>query len=273
MSEFEKAKENGKKDISQDAITDLDNDPNAAKELPPAPPNLWERIRKALKNIQQAEPRPKQELARDRTRSLVLLIGGSVGAVLLFLGVFSTPTLPPPQSTGGRVVPNLGAGVSQPSTSKGSITPLLNADVAANAGNAEQVTAADIQGTSRRAALDDITHPAETRPRANRPSLPGRNPSEAGSVSNTGPDPLAAYRLNSAGIPTYSYGGAPPAAAAELSRTYAFGDAVPISPDTRLDAPVSAKTSIVFIRSSEPARSATVTRPAATGPLEEPSLL
>ena len=208
MSEFEKAKENGKKDISHDAITDLDNDPNAAKELPPAPPNLGERIRKALKNIQHAEPSPKQELARDRTRSLVLLIGGSVGAVLLFLGVFSTPTLPPPQSTSGRVVPNLGAGVSQPSTPRGSITPLLNADVAANAGNSEQVTAADIQGTSRRAAPDDITHPAETRTRVNRvPSPPGRNPSEAGSVSNTGPDPLAAYRLNNnAGIPTYSYG-------------------------------------------------------------------
>jgi hypothetical protein len=68
MSEFEKAKENGKKDISQDVITDLDHDPNAEKDLPPALPKLGERIRKALKNIQPAGPSPKQELAKDRTR-------------------------------------------------------------------------------------------------------------------------------------------------------------------------------------------------------------
>src|SRR5262245_42179420 len=208
MSEFEKADENGKKDISQDVITDIDRDTD---KLPPTQPNLRERIRKALTKMQQAGPRPKQELAKDRTRSLVLLIGGSVGAVLLFLGVFSTPTLPPAQSTSGRAVPNLGTGVSQPLTPKGSVIPLLNADVAANAGNAEQVTPADIQGTSRRPPPDDTTHPVETRSgaRVNRvPSLPGRNLGEAGSLSNNGPDPLAAYRLNNnAGTPTYSYGG------------------------------------------------------------------
>jgi len=276
MSEFERAKENGKKDISQDVITDLDHDLNAEKELPPAPPNLGERIRKALKNIQPAGPSPKQELAKDRTRSLVLLIGGSVGAVLLFLGVFSTPPLPPPQSTNGRAVPSLGAGVNQSSTAKSSVTPLLNADVAANAGNAEQVTPADIQGTSRRPPPDDTTPPAVTRSgvRGNPvPSPPGKKPAGAALPSNTGPDPLGTYRLNSnAGIPTYSYG-APSAASGDLSRTYALGGAVPISSDTRTDVPVSAKSSIVFVRSSEPASSAAGTRPAATARFEEPSLL
>src|SRR5262249_42697519 len=207
MSEFEKAKDNGKRDISQDVITDLD--PDAGKELPSAQPNLGERIRKALKNLQQAEPRPKHELAKDRTRSLVLLIGGSVGAVLLFLGVFSTPQLPPAQSTSGRPIANLGTGVSQSSSHQGSVTPLLNADVGANADNAEQVTPADIQGTSRRIPADESNHPAETRngARGNRvPNPPGINPRGAGSLSNAGPDPLAAYRLNNAGIPTYSYG-------------------------------------------------------------------
>src|SRR5262245_39216145 len=159
MSEFEKANENGKKDISQDVITDLDR---GADKVPPTQPNLRERIRKALTKMQQAGPRPKQELAKDRTRSLVFLIGGSVGAVLLFLGVFSTPPLPPAQSTSGRPTANLGAGVSQSSSHKGSVTPLLNADVGANADNAQRVTPADIQGTSRRIPPDD-SNPAETR--------------------------------------------------------------------------------------------------------------
>ena len=273
MSEFEKADENGKKDISQDVITDIDRDTD---KLPPTQPNLRERIRKALTKMQQAGPRPKQELAKDRTRSLVLLIGGSVGAVLLFLGVFSTPTLPPIQSTSGRAVPNLGAGVGQPSTASGSVTPLLSADVAANAGNAEQVTPADIQGTSRRIPPEDINHPGEPRngARGNRvPSPPGRNSGGVGSLSNSGTDPLANYRLNNnSGIPTYSYG-APSPAVAELPRTNAFGAAVPISPDLRTDAPVSAKSSIVFVRSSEVAGGAAATQRVVTRPLEESSLL
>src|SRR5215813_6952687 len=226
MSEFEKANENGKKDIRQDVITDLDRD---ADKVPPTQPNLRERIRKALTKMQQAGPRPKQELAKDRTRSLVFLIGGSVGAVLLFLGVFSTPTLPPIQSTSGRAVSNLGAGVGQPATPRGSVTPLLSADVAANAGNTEQVTPADIQGTSRRIPPEDINHPGEPRngARGNRvPSPPGRNSGGVGSLSNSGTDPLANYRLNNnSGIPTYSYGAASPAVA-ELPRTNAFGAAV-----------------------------------------------
>jgi hypothetical protein len=96
MSEFEKAKQNGKKDISQDVITDIDTE--IEKELPPVQPGLGKRVRQALKNMQQGGPAPRQELAKDRTRSFALLIGGTVGAVLLFIGVFSTPT-PPPETS------------------------------------------------------------------------------------------------------------------------------------------------------------------------------
>jgi hypothetical protein len=71
MSEFEKAKQNGKKDISQDVITDLDTE--TEKELPSLRPGLGERVRKAIKNMQQGGPAPMQELAKDRTRSLALL--------------------------------------------------------------------------------------------------------------------------------------------------------------------------------------------------------
>ena len=111
LSEFEKTKQNGKKDISQDVITDLDTE--TVKELPPLRPGLGERVRKAIENMQQGGPAPRQELAKDRTRSLALLIGGTVGAVLLFMGVFSTPAPPPAQQASGRAVPNLGRGTHQ----------------------------------------------------------------------------------------------------------------------------------------------------------------
>jgi hypothetical protein len=83
-------------------------------------------VREALKNMQQGGPAPRQELAKDRTRSFALLIGGTVGAVLLFIGVFSTPTPPPEQQASGRTVPNLrrGAAPGQPTAAQSSVTPL-----------------------------------------------------------------------------------------------------------------------------------------------------
>ena len=275
MSEFEKAKQNGKKDISQDVITDLDTE--TEKELPPLRPGLGERVRKAIKNMQQGGPAPRQELAKDRTRSLALLIGGTVGAVLLFMGVFSTPTPPPAQQASGRAVPNLGRGTApgQPTAAQGSVTPLLNADIGANDSNPDQVSAADIQATSRRPSPDDINHSAENRANARIPRVasPPANSAGAESFSNPGPDPLAVYRLNNnAGLPTYSYG-APSAPGSELSRTYAYGGAGLLPTENRPDVAAPAKSSIVFVRSSESAAATAGTRPAAMTPFEGPPLL
>ena len=276
MSKLEKPEKTGKKEIGQDVISDLDTE--TENELPPAQPGLRERVRKLLNSVQQGGPGPKQELAKDRTRSLALLIGGTVGAVLLFIGVFSTPTVPPTQQTSGRAVPNLGRGAapSQPVGPRSSATPLLNADVGAIDGNSDQLSPADIQGTSRRTSADDISHPPETRTDArapHAPSPPVRNSDRTSSFSNAGSDPLAAYRLNnSTGAPTYSYG-APPAAGGELSAAYTYRGAVPMTAENRPDTPASAKSSIVFLRSSVSAGTAPGTRPAETTPLEETSLL
>jgi len=275
MSEFEKAKQNGKKDISQDVITDLDTE--TEKELPPLRSGLGERVRKAIKNMQQGGPAPRQELAKDRTRSLALLIGGTVGAVLLFMGVFSTPTPPPAQQASGRAIPNLGRGIApgQPTAAQGSVTPLLNADIGPNNSNPDQVSAADIQATSRRPSPDDINHSTENRANARIPRVasPPANSAGAESFSNPGPDPLAVYRLNNnAGLPTYSYG-APSAPGSELSRTYGYGGAGPLPTENRPDVSALAKSSIVFVRSSESTAPTAGTRPAAMTPFEGPPLL
>jgi hypothetical protein len=89
MSKNEKAENNGKNHLDEDLITDIDNE--VEKELPQVQPGLRHRVRKLFENMQQNAPRPRQEMAKDRTRSLALLIGGTVGAVLLFIGVFSHP--------------------------------------------------------------------------------------------------------------------------------------------------------------------------------------
>ena len=58
MSEFEKVKQNGNRDIGEDVIAGLDND--ADNELPPPPPSLRERVRNVLKKMQHAGPTPRQ---------------------------------------------------------------------------------------------------------------------------------------------------------------------------------------------------------------------
>ena len=92
MNELDDPKRDDKKDI-QEGIGDPDLDMEREPPLPP--PGLRNRIRRLLQNIERGGPGSRKELAKDRTRSLALLLGGTVGAVLLFMAVFSTPARPP----------------------------------------------------------------------------------------------------------------------------------------------------------------------------------
>ena len=78
MSELKTSEETGTKTTGPDMDSDLD--PQTENELRPIQPGLRERIRKLLNNAPQGGLGRKQELAKDRTRSFVLLIGGTVGA-------------------------------------------------------------------------------------------------------------------------------------------------------------------------------------------------
>src|SRR5437667_368756 len=86
----------------------IDSVDEAGNESPSIGAGLRERVRRLLNSTRQRGPGTKQESAKDRTRSLVLLIGGTVGAVLVFMGVFSTPTTLPNRETSGRASANLG---------------------------------------------------------------------------------------------------------------------------------------------------------------------
>ncbi|MCI0623361.1 MAG: TrbI/VirB10 family protein, partial [Acidobacteria bacterium] len=95
----------------------------------------------------------RQELGRDRSRSLFLLLGAAVAILLLFLGVFSSPNKgKKPEETRRVGAPNLGRKVTpgQEAAQSGSVTPLLNADTASNVAPLSQdVTAEDVSRTAR----------------------------------------------------------------------------------------------------------------------------
>lgn len=143
--------------------------------VPEAPPTPWERIKAAFRQprrtSQAAKSPARREMGKDRTRSLVVLLGAAIGMVLMFLGVFSTPQKPH-RVESRRVTPDLGRrttpGQAAPGNQAGSVTPLMNANTAANqtgAGN-NQVTAADIgrtgQSLPREAASQASTQGAHT---------------------------------------------------------------------------------------------------------------
>ncbi len=246
------------------------------------PPESSLRIRlRALLSSFQPRQATKADLTKDRTRSLALLIGGTVGAVLLFIGVFSTSTRSPMQETATRNAPNLGRPAlgNQSTPTQGSVTPLLNADVHSNDIASDQLSPADIRGTSRRSSesdeIDGEAEPANVNAGARPSRRQASNPEPVNSLPAERSDPLSAYRLNtSTGTPTYSYGGPPASpAAAAVPRTSSYGGAGFVSNDNSPNGPGSVKSSIVFVRASTSAGAGTNTRQTATTPLIQTSLL
>src|SRR5215467_8543172 len=81
-------------DREKPITTEQDNDStiDAADEasVPVGQPGLRERVWRLLNSVQQRGAITKPDLAKDRTRSMALLIGGAIIVVLLFIGVFST---------------------------------------------------------------------------------------------------------------------------------------------------------------------------------------
>jgi type IV secretory pathway VirB10-like protein len=192
--------------------------------------HVW--LRKVSSNFKRegkpvVTPDPKQ----DRTRALVLLIGGIVGSILLFVGVFSTPPTKPNQAPRGRQ-PNLGRKDSTAPARLASPTPLLSAQTQSDESGQSPLSAADIQNTSPRHASGD-QRPEEVDPEK---SMERRNPVSSPVVRA----PAKTINLVAAPV-TYRYGASPDTAGSP-------GSEVPASFPEAVRSP-SAKSSIVFIRS------------------------
>jgi hypothetical protein len=225
-------------------------------QKPPAESGLRARLQALLHSLQPRQA-TKADLTKDRTRSLALLIGGTVGAVLLFIGVFSTSPRSPQQESAVRNAPNLGrpalGNVSKPV--QGSVTPLLNADVQSTGGASDQLSPADIRDTSRRSSDANEGDTDGQSTNVNVSAVPRRrtgNTERENSISSDRSDPLVSYRVNpSASTPTYNYGGASaPTSAIPVPGTFSYGGLTSASAAGGPITASSAKPSIVFVRAS-----------------------
>jgi type IV secretory pathway VirB10-like protein len=141
--------------------------------------SLRGRLRNLLAGAQRGRKAPPLDPKQDRTRALVLLIGGIVGSILLFVGVFSTPPSRSGQERSVRPEPNLGRKDETAARPRASSTPLLNAQVEPGETGSNRLSAVDIQNTSQRdLANEHAMESPSDRPLkvVERPSPPPRTP-------------------------------------------------------------------------------------------------
>jgi hypothetical protein len=112
-------------------------------------------IRQAFAKARQTQQptTSRRELSKDKSKSLIVLGGAALAILLLFLGIFSSPqkaTKPDSVNRSGK--PDLGRRTTpgQESAQRGSVTPMLNAEVGSDqAVNRSDVTPEDIGRTAR----------------------------------------------------------------------------------------------------------------------------
>lgn len=170
-----------KQEIKQDRVITTPDGENSQTEIAArneSAPSGFQRFRTLLDQARGTqEPLSRRELSRDKSKSLFLLIGGSVALLLAFFGVFSTSKsrIPlPGESAHG--MPNLGrkvtSGQEQNDPTK-AVTPMLNADVRDADGNSgSEVTAQDVGGTSPR--YDQLRRSAAANSLSPEKPAPGR---------------------------------------------------------------------------------------------------
>lgn len=208
--------------------------------------SLREAYERARDGRKAARPEKQTRTAKsvDRSKSLLVLAVAVITMLFVFLGLFSTSSGTKIRA-GNRTKPSLGRPeitTTGAAANRGSVTPLLNADVSGQDGNNDQVSEDDVKATGR------LRMRAQPKPGNTLANVPPMDPA------------LEAYRRAKAGYPV-------PEPAPMVAR--APVPAPPAAP-VHNEGDALKKSSLVFVRNSSGA-SASVIRPAfMTG---EPALL
>ena len=108
--------------------------------------------RAAVKRPSGATPvRERNARNRDRTKTMLVMVGGIAFALIVFLGLFSSRSETRREMAARRGNPSLGRPERQVGSGArpGSVTPLLNAEVGGQQPASDQLTPEDSNGTSR----------------------------------------------------------------------------------------------------------------------------
>ena len=199
---------------------------------------------RATEGRKRGQPDKQTRAAKsvDRSRGLLVLAVAVIIMIFVFLGMFSSSSGTKDRAA-NRMKPSLGrpeSAATGAAENRGSVTPLLNADMSGQEGNSDQVSADDVKATGR---LRMRTQP---QPENTLASIPPMDPA------------LEAYRQAKAGYPA-----APPVVAS------APAPAPPAAP-AHNEADALKKSSLVFVRNNSGASGNSI-RPASM--TTEPALL
>jgi type IV secretory pathway VirB10-like protein len=147
-------------DRKEEELADQDNVRSEDRVPEPGgagPESMRAAIRRFFAGMSRdGRPVVQRDPKQDRTRPLLLLIGGIVGSVLLFVGVFSTPPSKRSPIERDRIEPNLGNRGNAAVDQAPSATPLLNAEIQSDEAGRDRLSATDIQNTSARELVRDV---------------------------------------------------------------------------------------------------------------------
>jgi len=111
--------------------------------------DAYGRARDGRKRV-QPEKQSRTAKSVDRSKGLLLLAVAVIVMIFVFLGMFSSSSGTKDRA-GNRTKPSLGRPSSKTGAAenRGSVTPLLNADVSGQDGNSDQLSADDVKATGR----------------------------------------------------------------------------------------------------------------------------
>ena len=140
--------------VEAEEIGSSENSPSEQEAIAARP--RWRQIfRQAVEKARRDHGATnRRELGRDHSRSLFWLVGAAIAIVLLFLGIFSSPSADKKSAQTRRPgTPELGRKVTpgqRDPQQSGSVTPLLSADVARTESSGVQaVSPDDVSKTAR----------------------------------------------------------------------------------------------------------------------------
>jgi hypothetical protein len=115
----------------------------------------WRQVFRSALNKAREQQKPtasRKELSKDRSKSMLVLVGAGVVLLLVFFGVFSSPKKRAPLPGESKRGPSLGRkvtpGQEDADTAK-AVAPMLSADVRGQTPQGGEVTAEDVGRTAR----------------------------------------------------------------------------------------------------------------------------
>ena len=146
-AELDGAQESSAQELDQPAASQ----PEEQKSLFSSLREAYERARDGRNRVQPEKQQSRTAKSVDRSKGLLILAGAVIIMIFVFLGMFSSSSTVKDRA-GNRTKPSLGrpnTPAKNSAAGRGSVAPLLNADMSGQDANNDQLSADDVRATGK----------------------------------------------------------------------------------------------------------------------------